>query len=76
MTHLIEVVGHADLPRHKAETPRGRSLVKGDDLHHRASGLGNDERLATSGFFNELREMGLGFVHIDGAHWGSASKAR
>src|SRR5207244_1382794 len=67
--HRVEIVRYSD-PRHEANPLRlaGGWRVERHDLDQRLAGLGDDERLALGGTVDQSRQMGLGFVHVDGAH--------
>src|SRR5207248_1364829 len=75
LAHGVEIVWHRNLPAQEAE-PFNLALgwrVERHDLDQRLAGLGDDERLALGGASDEARQMGFGFVDVDGAHRGIPS---
>jgi len=69
-THLIEVVWHGNLARHKAEPPHlsARWSAKGRDFYYGFPCLRDNKRLTLRGLFQESRELGFGLVNIHGFH--------
>ena len=67
LVHCVEIVRHGELARMKPNR-RGLRRVDRHDLDHRLAGLGDDERLAFRRGVDQLGEVGLGVVDVDGFH--------
>ena len=67
-THLVEVVWHGNLARHKAEPAHlsARWSAKGRDFYYGFPCLRYNKRLTLRGLFQESRELGFGLVNIHG----------
>ena len=62
--HAIEIVGYRDLTGHETQSfglPGGRGVHRGD-LHQRLARLGDHERFALGGLFDEPGQMCLGLT--------------
>ena len=69
-TRLVEIVGHGKLACHEAEAATGSNfrLAQRDDLHHRFTRLGNDERLALCSLIYQLGKLCFCIMNIDSKH--------
>src|SRR5437588_6929503 len=68
--HRVEIVRDRDLSGEEAEPLNfaGNRSVERDHFDQRFAGFGDHERLAFGGTVDQPREMGLGFVDVDGSH--------
>ena len=72
--HAVEIVGDRELALEKAQPSRRLWCIERHDLHQRLARLGDHERLALDGAIDQLRELGLRFVDVDGDHIISQTK--
>ena len=68
LAHSVEVLGHGDLASQEAQSLRGRGGIQRRDLDQGLARLGDHERFAFDGLIDQLRELGLGFMDVDGNH--------
>jgi hypothetical protein len=59
---------HRDFAREEAEPLGHRRGIQRCYLHQRLARLGKHERFALDGLIDQLRELSLGFVNVDGDH--------
>jgi hypothetical protein len=65
---IAEIGAEFDLVRQQAERAGGGSFGQGHQAREGTSGLGDDDFFAAGGALDELRQVGLGFVEVDGVH--------
>src|ERR1700719_362677 len=69
--HCVEVIGNFDLAGEETKTAHWFRYIglNGDNLDHRFPRLRYHERLAVRGLFDQTRQVGLGFMDVDGLHF-------